>query len=112
MNNKISLHDLYEIKKKKELNNANVFKYILDKCYKKIKEIAEHNGMCLYHKIPKIVIGFPLYDYNKCMEYIIKQLQSSGLYVTRLAHPNDEYLYISWKLEDISPKVKSRLLLT
>lgn len=109
--NKISLHDLYEIKKKKEINNTNVFKFILENCYKKIKHIAEHNGMSLYHKIPKIVIGFPLYNYNNCMEFIIKQLQTSGLYVMRLTAPNDEYIYISWKMEDISPKIKSRLLL-
>lgn len=110
-NNKISIHELYEIKKQKELVNTNVFKYLLDKCYKKIRHIAQHGGMSLYHKIDKIVIGFPLYNYDTCMDYLIKQLQSSGLYVTRLAHPNDEYLYISWKIQDISPKMKDRLLL-
>lgn len=109
--NKISLHELYEIKKKKDINNTHVFKYILENCYKKIKSIAEHGGMSLYHKIPKIVIGFPLFVYDNCMVFIIKQLQSSGLYVSRLPKPNDEYLYISWKMEDISTNAKSRLLL-
>lgn len=109
--NKISLHDLYEIKKKKEIKNTNVFNYILEICYKKIKHVAEHNGMCVYYKVPHIVIGFPIYDYNNCMEYLIRQLQTSGLYANQLASPNNEYLYISWKITDISPKAKSRLLL-
>jgi hypothetical protein len=109
--NKITLHDLYEIKKKKEINNTNVFRYILDNCYKKIKHVAEHGGMCVYHKVPKIVIGFPLYNFDSCMLFLIKQLQVSGLYVSRLPSTNDEYLYISWKLDDISTNAKSRLLL-
>jgi len=109
--NKISLHDLYEIKKKKDLKNTKVFNFLLDICYKKIKHVAEHGGMSLYYKIPPIVIGFPIYDYNSCVEYITKQLNTSGLYVSQLPQPNHNYIYISWKIDDISHKAKSRLLL-
>ncbi len=109
--NKISLYDLYEIKKKKEIKSSAVFNHLLEICYKKIKHVAEHGGMSLYHKIPPIVIGFPIYDYNNCMEYIMKQLRLSGLHVTQLPEPNNNFLYISWKLNDISQKAKARLLL-
>ena len=37
MNNKISLYDLYEIKKKKEAKITSAFNIILNACYKNIK---------------------------------------------------------------------------
>ena len=109
--NKINLHDLYEIKRKKEIKHTGAFMQILDICYTKIRNVAEHGGMSLYHKVPPVVIGFPLYDYKTCMDYIIKQLRKSGLYVARLPEPNHNYIYISWKLQDISPKSNSTLLI-
>ncbi len=109
--NKITIFELYEIKKKKENKISIVFNHILEICNKKIKLIAEQGGMCLYYKIPRVIIGYPLYDYNNCVEYIIKQLKNSGLYVFQLPNPNNEYIYISWKVDDLSHKVKSRLLL-
>jgi hypothetical protein len=108
---KISLTELYDIKKKKENRNSIVFNHILEICNKKIKHIAEHGGMCMYYKIQPVIIGYPLYDYKNCVEYIMKQLRMSGLYVSQLPPPNNTYIYISWKLEDLSHKTKSTLLL-
>ena len=107
----INLHELYEIKRKKELKHLNTFKHILEICNKKIKHVAEHGGLCLYYKIPPVIIGYPLYDHNNCIEYIIKQLKKTGLYISILPPPNNSYIYISWKIQDISPKAKSTLLL-
>lgn len=108
---KVNLHDLYEIKRKKEVKHTGAYNHILDICYNKIKKVAEHGGMCLYHKVPPVVIGYPLYDYHACMTYIMKELKKSGLYITILPEPNHNYIYISWKLQDISPKAKSMLLI-
>ena len=109
--NKINLHDLYEIKKKKELISLNVYNHILNIINIKIREIAEHGGMSFYYKVPPVIIGYPLYNYDNCMEHLIQQLKIAGLYSIRLPSPNHNFLYISWKLEDISSKAKSRLLL-
>jgi hypothetical protein len=109
--NKINLHDLYEIKKKKEMKSLNVYNHILNIINIKIREIAEHGGMSFYYKVPPIIIGFPLYNYDSCIEHLIQQLKIAGLYSMRLPHPNSNYIYISWKLDDLSSKAKSRLLL-
>ena len=109
--NKVSLHELYEIKRKKESKINDAYNVILDSCYKKIKNIAEHGGMTLYYKIPPIIIGYPLYNLNNCVDYIIKALRKSGLHASVLPQPNNSYIYISWKVEDISYKAKSSLLL-
>jgi hypothetical protein len=109
--NKINLHDLYEIKRKKELTSLNVYNHILNIINIKIKEIAEHGGMSFYYKVPPIIIGYPLYNYDKCMTHLINQLKIAGLFSSRLPSPNNNLLYISWKLDDLSSKAKSRLLL-
>jgi hypothetical protein len=109
--NKIDLYELIKIKENKEIKNLNVFNHILELCYKKIRQIAEYGGMSLYYKVPNIIIGYPLYNINNCIEYIQKQLKISGLYVAILAPPNSNYLYISWKLNEISDKAKNRLML-
>jgi hypothetical protein len=109
---KLSLYDLYEIKKKKDNKLNEAFNIILNGCHKKIKKIAEIGGQSLYYAIPPIIIGYPLYNYSSCMNYIISELQNSGLYVTILPAPNNNNIYISWKLEDVSnEKTKKRLLL-
>jgi len=109
--NKISLYDLYQIKRTKEIKNVVVFNHLLELCHKKIKQTAEYGKMSLYYKVPPIVIGYPLYNYDSCMDYIIKDLQKSGLFVSKVPHPNNNYIYISWKITDISEKAKTKLLL-
>jgi len=109
---KINIYELYNLKKNKELKSINTFNHILNNCNIKIQQVAQHGGMSLYYNIPKIIIGYPLYDYNKCVEYIIEQLKISGLYIHPLEAPNYGYIYISWKIQDLSSKFKSKLLLS
>jgi hypothetical protein len=112
MTSKLSLYDLYEIKKKKDNKINEAFNIILNSCHKKIKNIAQIGGQSLYYAIPPIIIGYPLYNYSNCMNYIITELKTSGLYVAILPEPNNNNIYISWKLEDVSNQaIKKRLLL-
>ena len=112
MSSKLSLYDLYEIKKKKDAKLNDAFNIILNTCHKKIRTIAEIGGQSLYYSIPPIIIGYPLYNYSTCMNYIITELKKSGLYVAILPEPNNNNIYISWKLEDVSEQsIKKRLLL-
>lgn len=109
MKSKISLYDLYEIKKKKDNKINEAFNIILNNCYNKIKKIAEIGGQSLYFKIPPIIIGYPLYDYSTCINYIISALKKNGLHISLL--PNNNTIYISWKIEDISDKSVNKFLL-
>jgi len=112
MTSKLSLYDLYEIKKKKDAKLNDAFNIILNSCHKKIKTIAEIGGQSLYYSIPPIIIGYPLYNYSTCMNYIVSELKKSGLYVAILPEPNNNNIYISWKLEDVSEQsFKKKLLL-
>ena len=108
MISKLSLYDLYEIKKKKDTKINEAYNVILNTCHTKIKSIAEIGGQSLYYKIPPIILGYPLYNHQHCINYIVKSLQKSGLFVTIL--PNNTMIYISWKIEDINEPSKHLLL--
>jgi len=105
----ISLTELYTIKRKKDLCNNKTFDIILDKCHIKIKKIANAGGMKLFYEIPFIILGYPLYNIDICIEYIIKCLKKSGLFVYRLTNVNN-IIYISWDPSEIDPKYKLKLI--
>lgn len=106
----LSLYELYSIKKKKDINCNNIFNIILEKCHKKIKNIAESGGMNTFYEIPHFILGLPLYNINNCIEYIVKSLKNNGLLVyTSTKQIN--IIYISWNPEDIDIKYKKKLLL-
>jgi hypothetical protein len=107
----ISLFELYNIKKKKDSIKNVSFDKILEKCHTKIKNVAQTGGMNIFFEIPYIVIGLPLYNINDCIEYITKSLRKNGFLTQNLPPPNTNYLYISWKIEDVNVN-KKKLLLT
>lgn len=106
----ISLYELYEIKKKKDLVKNIAFDEILKKCHVKIKNVAKAGGMNIFFEIPYVLIGYPLYKISFCIEYIITSLRKNGLLVQQLSSPNTNIIYISWSPDDINPQKKKYLL--
>lgn len=92
------------MKNKKEKIRTNTFNTILEKCHAKIKTIASQGGMNIFYEIPYIMIGYPLYNINECIEYIVDALRKNGLLVQILSHPNNNTIYISWKPPDVQVK--------
>jgi len=106
----ISINELYNIKNKKELSCIKTFNIILEKCYKKIKSITEVGGSNMIYDIPYFLLGFPLYDIDKCIAYISKSLKKNGFMVLTSSW-NKNIIYISWGINDIDVKYKKQLLL-
>lgn len=100
----ISISELYSMKTKKDKIKIETFNVILGKCHSKIKTIAGQGGMNIFFEIPFVLLGFPLYDINECIEYIVDALRKNGLLVQILPHPNYNTIYISWKPTDINMK--------
>ncbi len=100
----ISISELYSMKTKKDKIKIETFNVILAKCHAKIKTIAGQGGMNIFFEIPFVLLGFPLYDINECIEYIVDALRKNGLLVQILSHPNYNTIYISWKPTDINMK--------
>lgn len=100
----ISISELYQLKNKRDKIKTNTFNVILEKCHLKIKNIAEHGGMNIFYEIPYVLLGYPLYNINECIEYIVDALRKNGMLVQILPKPNNNTLYISWKPSDVSMK--------
>jgi len=100
----ISLSELYQLKNKKDKIKTNTYNVILEKCHSKIKRIAEHGGMNIFFQVPFVMIGYPLYDINDCIDYIVKALRKNGLLVQIMSKPNNNTIYISWKPTDVNTK--------
>ena len=106
----ISISELYTMKNKKDEIKTSTFNIIIEKCHAKIKTIAAQGGMNIFYEIPHVLLGYPLYNVNECLEYVIDALRKNGLLVQTLPYPNNFTIYISWKPTDV--KVKKQLTST
>jgi hypothetical protein len=91
----LNIDELYESKKKSDLNRLDVFNKLLVKIHNKIKLVSRQrnsSNFCCY-VIPEVFIGYPKYDIGECIGYITFKLNSDG-FLTRYVHPH--MLFISW----------------
>jgi len=94
-NIKLNLDDLYEKKKKQDLNTLSVYNKIINRIHARIKTISRQQTTDQYcwYVIPEMIIGVPKYDQAGCIAYIMDTLQTNGFQV-RYFHPNT--IFISW----------------
>jgi hypothetical protein len=102
MNNSISLHQLYSLTKDKEKRKLKIYDKILELCCIKIKNIAIQGGYNCFFSTPVMVLGLPLYDQLKCIDYIVDSWRKKGFLIQRLPEPNLNTIYISWAPSDIN----------
>jgi hypothetical protein len=91
----INIDELYETKKKSDMNRLAIYIKLLKRVHNQIKmtsRIRDNNQMC-YFVMPEILIGCPKYDIGESVAYIMDRLTTDG-FVTRYVHPN--LIIISW----------------
>ena len=92
---KVNIDELYEKKRKQDLNKLELFNKILNRVHVKIKTISRQkvDEQACWFLVPETIIGVPRYDQGACIAYLINKLQTNGFNV-RYIHPN--MLFISW----------------
>jgi len=92
---KVNIDDLYEKKRKQDLNKLELFNKLLNRIHVKIKTISRQkvDEQVCWFLVPETIIGVPRYDQGACIAYLINKLQTNGFNV-RYIHPN--MLFISW----------------
>jgi hypothetical protein len=91
----LNIDDLYETKKKNDLNKLELFNKLLVKIHTKIKTASRQrnsDNFCSF-VMPEILVGFPNYNLSDCLVFVVDSLESNG-FLTRYIHPN--LLFISW----------------
>lgn len=92
---KVNIDDLYEKKRKQDLNKLELFNKILNRIHVKIKTVSrqKNDEQVCWFLVPETIIGVPKYDQAGCIAYLINKLQTNGFNV-KYIHPN--LLFISW----------------
>ena len=92
---KINIDELYENKRKYDLNKLALYNKLLNRIHVRIKTVSRqkiNEGFCWF-VVPEIIIGVPKYDQGACIAYLLDKLKDNGFNV-RYIHPNT--LFISW----------------
>ena len=85
----LNIDDLYDTKKKNDLNRLDIYNKLLIKIHAKIKtasRLRDCTNFCSYI-MPEVLIGYPNYHLSDCLLFIIDSLQKNG-FLTRYIHPN------------------------
>ena len=91
----LDIDELYETKQKIDINRVNLYNKLILRIHTKIKMTSKqrtNNNFC-YYVMPEILVGFPNYDFNECLLYIISSLENDG-FLIKYIHPN--LILISW----------------
>ena len=92
----LNIDELYEKKKEGDVNRVRLYNKLLTKIHSKIKTSARQrvdNEFCHY-VMPEILIGYPNYNFQECLMYVLSNLQDDG-FLTKYVHPN--LILISWR---------------
>ncbi len=98
LHKKVDIYDIYRNIREKTNKKKESYEILLEKIYKKIQKAADNNSYTCYYEIPTFVVGYPIYDLNRCIAYIISQIRQSG-FIAKFINPNN--IYISWNPTDI-----------
>ena len=92
---RINIDELFETKKKSDLNRLSIYSKLLTRIHHKIKMTSKQrdNSQFCSFIMPEVLLGYPNYDFSECLTFIIDRLNNDG-FVTRYIHPN--LIFICW----------------
>jgi hypothetical protein len=89
----VKAQELINVQKEREKKKFITFEKVFSNIEKKIVKASASNFYYIWYEIPQYIIGFPLYSYVECIEYIIEKLKKNGFKIEKF-EPN--ILLISW----------------
>lgn len=104
---KLNILELHRTLNDLKYKNIECFEKVVESCHKKIMSQTKSNKQNCFYEVPMYVFGFPIFDLNKCIEYLINSLESDG-FLVKYFFP--KYLYISWDFEEINANKKEKTL--
>jgi len=91
----LTTHELQAKVKEKEKKYNEIFHEVLKDIYEKIKKKNNMNTYYTLYKVPQLLVGKPLYNYENLMIFLIKKLQKGGFIV----YVKHDTLLIFWNIE-------------
>uniref|UniRef100_A0A6C0BDZ9 Uncharacterized protein n=1 Tax=viral metagenome TaxID=1070528 RepID=A0A6C0BDZ9_9ZZZZ len=101
----INILDLHRSINEKKMRTNECYDKILEICHKRIESFANNQKLNCFIEVPCYVVGYPIFDYNKCIEYVYDALKKNG-FLVKYFFP--KYLYISWDFDEINGSKKKQ----
>jgi len=95
---KLNIFELHRAISEKNNRKIECYEKVLDICHKKIVVAAENKKLRIFIEVPEYVCGYPLYNINSCLKFILDSLKANG-FLVKYYFP--KILYISWDFEEI-----------
>lgn len=112
---RLNILELHRSFNEKSERKVQTFEAVLEKCHRRICMANDSLKLKCVFVVQEYIVGFPIYDMNACIEYLMKSLEANG-FLVKYFFPN--YLYISWDFDEIkkdhtiaAPSQVDRLLL-
>ena len=99
----LNIHDIALTIKKKNERRLECFEKILLQVTSRIRQGVNINMFSCLFEIPEYLLGYPVYDLNECLTFIIDKLKTNGFYVD---YYFPRVLHISWNSPNV-PKLPS-----
>jgi hypothetical protein len=94
---KLIIANLLKKKRQRRQKRAALFSKVLQKCHLRIKSAATNEHTECDFAVPRLILGYPLYNVQDCKAYVIKHLHSNGFKVKSLEDNEDAHIIqISW----------------
>ena len=101
------LNKLYSNGISRNQSKIKVYNEILRRIHNRIDLIVKHghstDTSCLF-EVPPYLMGYPIYDMQETLEFLIQSLKENGFYV-KTTKPT--VLFISWQKQYIEPHIKA-----
>jgi hypothetical protein len=99
-----SISSLHNEKNIKEKARNDMFTIVLNKCIEKIIYTNRHTDKTfVIFEVPRVLIGYPLYDMKSCIIFLMQKLVNNNYYIEFI---EPFYLYIDWGSSHFKNKVK------
>lgn len=94
----LNVQQLSALMQTRQTRRHHCFDKILEQCHTFIRRHADKNVVFCFYEVPDFMIGYPLYDLNECITYLVEKLRAGG-FLVRYFFPR--ILYISWNINEI-----------
>jgi hypothetical protein len=94
---KLSVYKLNKIRDSIHNKKIRVYDYIYSQIESIIEKQVKNDESSCYYKVPPFILGYPLYDINEMISYIINELIKNGFnsYLVQ-----DNIIFITWNLNE------------
>lgn len=102
---KLNIMDIHRAMNERKNKRNECFDKVLERCHRKILQCSHQHMLSCFYEVPEYMFGFPIYDLNECITYVMESLQANG-FLSYYYFP--KYVYVSWDLKEIERQRQSQ----